>query len=125
MSKLNEAIETLEPLAQAENWQGDRWVGRGDARALVAAALDDMREVDAMMNEIARATSLPATADERAERAVEMAIVEMRGLHTTRWSDYIFELLDGVAPSVPAAEYRQALQGLRDRISARVDGATR
>ena len=121
MSKLSEAIQILEPITRPEHWEGECWTGDGSLRALVAAALTDMSEVDAMMSEIARATSLPATAEERTARAVDMAAAEMRNLHTSKWPAWIIELLESAQTTASDAEYRSALETLRERISARLN----
>ncbi len=121
MSDLNEAMQILEPLTRPDHWQGECWVGDGSVRTLVVAALAQMGEVDAMMREIARATSAPASAEERAARAVDMAAAEMRNQHSTNWPSWIVELLESAQATVPEAEYRSALEALRERISARLD----
>ena len=122
MSNLTEAIQILEPITRPEYWEGECWKGDSSVRAVVAGALTEIREVDVMMREIARATSLPATAEERTARAVDMAAAEMRNLHTSKWPAWIVELLETAQTTVSEAEYRAALQTLRESISARLDG---
>jgi hypothetical protein len=122
MSKLTEAMQQIEPLARADQWDGNHWRGDGTPRLIAAAVLADMAEVDAMMREIARATSLPATEDERVTRAVDVAAAEMRQLDPSAWLAFLTRLLEELAPHAPDADYRVALAALRDRITARLDG---
>jgi hypothetical protein len=121
MSSLTEVMDALAPIAQPGNWSDHQWTGPGDVRAIVAGAVEEIRAVDAMMNEIARATSLPATPEERTERAVEMAAAEIRGMHSSQWTAWIVELLEDVQPSVSDADYRVALESLRNRLANRLD----
>jgi hypothetical protein len=122
MSKLTEAMQILDPVLRPENWNGDQWAGNGNVRSLVSDAVRDMSEVDAMMTEIARATSLPATAEERTGRAVELAAVEMRALPADRWPDWIADLLETAQSGLSEQEYRGVLQSLCDRLGTRLDG---
>ena len=120
MSKLSGAIEVLAPVTRPESWEGECWTGDGSVRAHIASALADMSEVDEMMTEIARATSVPDSPEERTERAVDMAAAEMRNLDAARWPGWIAELLELVEPSVSDAQYRDFLKVLNERISVRL-----
>jgi hypothetical protein len=120
MSKLNEAIQVLAPVTRPEAWEGECWTGDGSVRARIAAALTDMTEVDEMMTEIARATSVPQTPEERTGRAVDMAAAEMRYLDSAMWPGWIIELLEMVKPSVSDAQYSNVLKSSNDLISARL-----
>jgi hypothetical protein len=122
MSKLSEALNALAPLSRSENWNDGHWAGPNDVREIVAGAMDDMREVDAMMNEIARATSQPVSLDERVQRAVDLAAIELRGVDPGRWPGMIVDLLDRAGADVSDAQYTAILGALAKRIATRLAG---
>jgi hypothetical protein len=122
MSKLTEAMQLIEPLARANQWSGNQWRGDGNPHEIASTVLNDMAEVDTLMREIARATSLPTDEDERVARAVDVAVVEMRQLDPTDWPGRIIRMLEELASFTSETDFQTVLMSLRDRITARLDG---
>ena len=121
MSKLTVAMEKLAPVADPSYWDGNTWMGEGSLPAIVSEALVDITEVDHMMQEIARATSLPETDEQRVRRATDLAANELREMKPDAWSGWVALLLQELEPHSTAGEYRSMLEALQHAITTRIE----
>lgn len=123
MSKLTEAMEMLQPVTDPDRWDGNTWMGAGDVPQIAGEAIRAMQEVDAMMEQIAAATSRPVDAEDQVRSALEMAAAGMADMPLASWPQWIAHLLQMLEMRTSEENYRAVLQAIQNAIVTRL-GAT-